>query len=223
METWRTRPPVPKARADGFTSKKRRLCIKTLAKTGCISDAARVAGVSRKTINDWRAKDPDFDRLCTVAIDKAAGHIETLAWERAVTGIEEPVVHHGKLVGTRLKRSDAIFRMLLMASNKEKYGRMGAADRAAIEHELRAKVEEEEVRASLLPRVASDEEVREALGSALRAYRARAERRREERGRQLTVLRREAAGTVGGGWGFLRRAHMKRPMRSVRCASPCCR
>ncbi len=89
LETWRSRPPAPRERADGFTAAKRRKCIKTLAKTGCVSDAARVSGVSRKTINDWRAKDPDFDRQCRVAIDKAGGHMETLAWERGVTGIED--------------------------------------------------------------------------------------------------------------------------------------
>lgn len=125
LEIWRGRPPVPMARADGFTAKKRRRCIKTLAKTGCITDAARVAGVSRKTVNDWRAKDPDFNRLCAAAIEKAGSHIETLAWERGVTGIEEPVIHYGKQVGTRIKRSDSIFRLLLTASNREKYG--GAA------------------------------------------------------------------------------------------------
>jgi hypothetical protein len=164
LESWRSRPPAPMARGDGFTAKKRRRCIKTLAKTGCTSDAARVAGVSRKTINDWRAKDPDFDRLCRVAISKAAGHIETLAWERAVTGIEEPIVHYGKQVGTRIKRSDSIFRMLLIASNREKYGRMGVVDRKAAEREMRARIEAE-IRAEEVP----IEQVRERILARLDA------------------------------------------------------
>ena len=161
-----------KARFDGFSARKRRRFVATLARTGCWSDAARVAGISRNTAMRWRNKDARFAALCAAAIDKAAGHIETLAWERAVIGIEEPVIHYGKVVGTRIKRSDSIFRMLLMASNKEKYGRMGAVDRKAIERELRAEVERE-VRERLLPRVASDAEVSAALTKGLRAFGAR--------------------------------------------------
>ena len=161
-----------KARFDGFTARKRRRFVATLARTGCWSDAARVAGISRNTAMRWRNKDARFAALCAAAIDKAAGHIETLAWERAVIGIEEPVIHYGKVVGTRIKRSDSIFRMLLMASNKEKYGRMGAVDRKAIERDLRAEVERE-VRERLLPRVASDAEVSAALTKGLRAFGAR--------------------------------------------------
>lgn len=133
------------ARHDGFTAEKRKRCLKVLAETGCISDAARVAGVSRNTVDRWRRKDAGFSKLCEAAIDMASSHIETLAWERAVTGIKEPIWHCGKLVGTRIKRSDAIFRMLLIGSNKKKYGRMGGvgrkqlarAEKKRIEHEVR--------------------------------------------------------------------------------------
>nr|WP_295370096.1 hypothetical protein [uncultured Sphingosinicella sp.] len=172
-----------KPRFDGFTGPKRRRFIATLAKTGCFSDAARVAGVSRNTAMRWRGKDARFASLCAAAIDKAAGHLETLAWERAVTGIEEPVIHYGKLVGTRIKRSDAIFRMLLMASNRGKYGRMGAANRSAIERELRAKVEAE-VRARLLPRVATNQEVLDALVKRLAAFGVRVAAEEEKRERE---------------------------------------
>ena len=107
----------------------------------------------------------------------AGSHVEVLAGERGVTGIEEPIYHYGKLVGTRIKRSDCIFRMLLMASNRKKFGRMGAVKRKEIELELRAQIKlelraevEADVRKRLLPRVASDEEVREALMKALTAF-----------------------------------------------------
>ncbi len=159
-------------RHDGFTAEKRRRFLKALGKTGCIADAARVAGVSTTTVDRWRKKDARFDRLCVTALDKAASHLDTLAWERGVIGIEEPVWHYGKLVGTRMKRSDAIFRMLLIASNRKKYGRMGAVARKQIEREVRAKIEAE-VRAELLPRVASDEEVEAALVKRLAAYQRR--------------------------------------------------
>jgi hypothetical protein len=138
--------PRPRGGDRAFTPDKRLRFIKALGKTGCISDAARVAGISRKTANYWRVKDAEFDRTCAAAIHMASSHIEILAWERAVTGIEEQVIHYGKVVGTRIKRSDAIFRMLLMASNGSKYGRLGAAGRQKrkeIEKELRPKIEHE--------------------------------------------------------------------------------
>ena len=156
-------------RHDGFTATKRRKFLKALGKMGCIRDAAKVAAISTTSVDRWRAKDKSFDRQCIAALDMAASRIEPLAWERAVTGIEEPVIHYGKVVGTRIKRSDAIFRMLLMASNPKKYGRMGAVKQKAIEREVRARVEAE-VRAEVRPRLASDEEVEQALVKRLAAF-----------------------------------------------------
>lgn len=148
-------------RFDGFTPDKRRKFVKTLAKTGCWRDAARVAGISTTTADRWRSKDAAFARLCAAAIDEAASHIDTLAWERGVVGIEEPVWHHGKVVGMRVKRSDGVFRMLLMASNPKKYGRMGAAARPG-DGPAGARGRQ--------PRVASNEEVRRELAKRLKAY-----------------------------------------------------
>ena len=115
-----------KPRHDGFTPKKRRRFFATLAKTGCISDAAKAARISTTTVDRWRRKDERFARLCETALEKASSQIELLAWERGVTGIEEPVYAYGKFSHMRVKRSDAIFRMIMIASNPEKYGRMGA-------------------------------------------------------------------------------------------------
>ncbi len=104
-----------------------------------------------------------------------------------MTGIEEPVIHYGKLVGTRIRRSDAIFRMLLMASNRKKYGRMGAVKRKEIEKELRARIKAElraeieaEVRKRMLPRVASDQEVHDALVKRLTAFGVRVRKEKGE-------------------------------------------
>jgi hypothetical protein len=60
-----------------------------------------------------------------------------------VTGIEEPVYAYGKFSHMRVKRSDAIFRMLLIASNPAKYGRMGPVANKKREEQLRAQILEE--------------------------------------------------------------------------------
>jgi hypothetical protein len=121
-----------RARHDGFTPRKRRRFFAVLGKTGCISDAAKAARISTTTVDRWRRKDERFARLCETALERASSKIELLAWERAVTGIEEPVYAYGKFSHMRVKRSDAIFRMLLIASNPRKYGRMGAVEQRKV-------------------------------------------------------------------------------------------
>ncbi len=145
-----------RARHDGFTPTKRRRFFAVLGKTGCISDAAKAARISTTTVDRWRQKDERFARLCEAALEKAASKIELLAWERAVTGIEEPVYHYGKFSHMRIKRSDAIFRMIMIASNPKKYGRMGAV-------EQRGKA----------PKGPSDAEITEALMKKLDAIGSR--------------------------------------------------
>jgi hypothetical protein len=157
-----------RARQDGFTPARRRRFIKTLAKTGCIKDGCRVAKISRTTVERWRDKDAEFARTYAIALHQAESHIETLAWERAVTGIEEPVIHYGKQVGTRIKRSDSIFRLLLIGSNRKKYGRMGAVGRKQIEKELRPQIERE-VKARIDASQPSIEEVRASIRRKLDA------------------------------------------------------
>jgi hypothetical protein len=120
--------------------------LKVVAKTGCISDGARAARISTTTVDRWRRKDARFASLCEAALAKAAVPVETLAWERAVTGIEEPVWCYGKQVGTRIKRSDSILRLLLQGSNPRKYGRTGTAAQQLSKKEmekLRAEIRKE--------------------------------------------------------------------------------
>ncbi|HEY0132401.1 MAG TPA: hypothetical protein VGB57_13455, partial [Allosphingosinicella sp.] len=88
--------------------------------------------------------------LCRAARARSGGTVglETLAWERGVTGIEEEVVQGGKVVGKRLKRSDAVFKMLLEGGDSGRYGPQIKALREKIEAELRPKIEAE-VRAEI--------------------------------------------------------------------------
>lgn len=168
-----------KPRIDGFTAARQKKFFVTLAKTGCISDAAKKAGISRTTVNRWRAKDEEFERKCAAAIDMARQSLDLLAWERAVTGIEEPVIHYGKVVATRRKRSDSIFRLLLTASSPEKYGRQGFV-RGGGEARRPAKAVPAPAPAPLAPG-----QVRRPLKGA--ALRAALEKRLEEINARLTT------------------------------------
>lgn len=120
--------------------------------------------MSPTTFYKHEKKDPEFASLCRAARARSGGmtSLETLAWERGVTGVEEEVVRGGKVVGTKRKRSDAVFRMLLEGGDSGRYGPQVRALRAKVEKELRPRIEAE-VRAELAPK-----RILKAEGDALR-------------------------------------------------------
>lgn len=163
-------------RRDGFSAEKRKVFLDALAEYGTLSDAARVAGVSTNTVRRHEDRDPDFASLIRAARAKAGSSLEVLAWERGVTGIEEEVIHYGKKVGTRRKRSDSVFRMILMASDPEKWGRIGGGETAAqMEKRLRKRIERE-VRERIAAEQPSVEQVTEKILRKVAAIRRHRER-----------------------------------------------
>lgn len=140
--------PSLRLRHDGFTPARQKAFLETLGQTGCVRDACRVAGISSTTAYRARGRlGEGFARQWDAALAMASSSLEVLAWERAVIGIEEPVVSAGKLVCTRMKRSDSLFRMLLQASNAEKFGRIGRTGETEIQMKKRllAEITEEEL------------------------------------------------------------------------------
>ncbi len=159
-------PPTPKPRHDAFDGKRRSTFLDVLTQCGCLRDAARKAGVSHQTVYNHQARDQQFARQCELAIDMASTAVELHAWERGVVGVEEPIVYRGEIIGTRLKRSDAILRLLLQGAKRKKYGpnpgfsrrRLHKLERQRIERELRAEFRERQAR-----RAATSEETDRVL------------------------------------------------------------
>lgn len=85
----------------------------TLAETGNVSDSARAANVSRKTVYQWRAEDKDFAADWSVAEDTATDALEKEARRRAVEGWDEPVFQGGGQVGVIRRYSDRMLEILL--------------------------------------------------------------------------------------------------------------
>ena len=121
----------------------------------------------------------------------AGTDIELHAWERGVVGIEEPVIYHGEVVATRVKRSDAILRLLLQGAKPRKYGpnpgftrkRLAKAERKRIEAEVRA---ERRARDQARPTAAEVDAVLDTrLVAMARARTAAARRRLDPRWRTL--------------------------------------
>jgi len=110
-----TNPFMPglRVRSDGWTVARTRVFLATLGKTGCVTDAARVAGVSRTSVNRSRALFAPFDKACGEAIARALRGLEAVAYERAVAGRETVVIRGGKEVERRIVPSDAMLGLLI--------------------------------------------------------------------------------------------------------------
>lgn len=137
-------------KCNGFTPAKKAACLDALGRGVTVAEACVEASISPTTFYRHEKKDPEFSSWCRAARARSGGTaaLETLAWERGVTGIEEPVVQGGKVVGTRRRRSDSVFRMLLEGADGGRFAIPVKALRARIEKELRPQIEAE-VRAEI--------------------------------------------------------------------------
>ena len=122
--------PKLRVRVDGFTPARKERFFAALERHKCIADAAYEANVSRKTVDYHRRKFPDFDAEVRTIMEKAVRPLENTAWRRAVEGVEEKIWRDGKLVQVKVKRSDAMLRLLLQAANPKKYGRLSRGGRS---------------------------------------------------------------------------------------------
>jgi hypothetical protein len=133
-------------RIDGFTPDKEEVFLAELERSGCITDAARVAGISKTTIERHRRFRPAFAAACKLARIKARGPLEAIAYARAVEGGETRIIRGGKLVEVRIRPSDAMLKTLMQAADPEKYGRVGGVSPAQVA-KLRAQWEKEQAEA----------------------------------------------------------------------------
>lgn len=105
--------PGLRVRSDGWTMVRTRVFLATLGQTGCITDAARIAGVSTTSVNRSRALFPPFDKACGEAIARALRGLEAVAYERAVAGRETVILRNGKEVERRIVPSDSMLGLLI--------------------------------------------------------------------------------------------------------------
>lgn len=103
--------------------------LSTLADTCNVSEAARAAGIGRRTAYEWREADPAFAAQWADAEQQAADKLEREAWRRAVEGTDKPVTFQGVITDTYKEYSDRMLEILLKAHRPEKF-----TDRSKVEH-----------------------------------------------------------------------------------------
>ncbi|HEY0028023.1 MAG TPA: hypothetical protein VGC35_09155 [Allosphingosinicella sp.] len=151
-------------RIDGFSVEKEAVFLAELEKSGCVTDACRVADISTTSVTRHRRFRPAFDAACKLARVKARGPLEAIAWMRAVEGTPTKIIRKGKVVEERIKPSDAMLKTLMAAADPAKYGRGGGATPEQIAA-LKAEWEAER------DRELTEEEEREVIDRLLRKMR----------------------------------------------------
>lgn len=124
-------PPAPgpergyRVRHDGWTGPRKRKFLHALARTGCVRDACALANISTTSAYRYRKRDAGFAEAWERALTEALPVLEAAAFERAVEGVDDPIVQGGKVVTTRKRYSDAILVTLLKRADV-------AAERTAV-------------------------------------------------------------------------------------------
>lgn len=87
-----------------------------------VAEAAAIAGIGRRTVYDWRAKDVHFAALWRAQEEAGDDPVEVEAVRRALMGTKKPVYRGGTLVGEVTEKSDSLLMFLLKSRQPAKYG-----------------------------------------------------------------------------------------------------
>lgn len=105
--------PGHRQRHDGWNASRVQRFLDTLAHTGCVSDAARVAGMSAMAARRAQKKYPAFAAAWDDALERSRQGLIAIAWQRAVEGRETVIIRKGEEYERRIQPSDAILSLLL--------------------------------------------------------------------------------------------------------------
>ncbi len=103
-------------------ARKRKVFLKVLAKTGCVSASAKACGYQdTSTLQAFRRDNDDFADEWADAADAGADVLIEEARRRAVDGVLDPVFFKGAIVGHVRKYSDPLLQMLLRGARPDTY------------------------------------------------------------------------------------------------------
>jgi hypothetical protein len=105
-------PGYPK-RHDGWNQQRLQTFLDTLAHTGCVKDAARVAGMSAVAGRRAQKRFPLFAAAWDDALERSRQGLIAIAYQRAVEGRETIIIRKGEEYERRIEPSDAMLGLLL--------------------------------------------------------------------------------------------------------------
>lgn len=123
--------PVPRQRrADGWSPATQREFIEALADTGSVTDAARTVRMTPKSCYRLRRSPgaEGFAAAWDAAIAEASKRLVDIAFDRAINGVEDPIVGpDGIAIYTRRRYNDRLLMFLLRHHHPERYARPDSA------------------------------------------------------------------------------------------------
>jgi hypothetical protein len=105
-------PGYPK-RHDGWNQQRVQRFLDTLAHTGCVKDAARVAGMSKVAATRARNRYPLFADACADALERSQQGLIAIAYQRAVEGRETIIIRKGEEYERKIEPSDSMLGLLI--------------------------------------------------------------------------------------------------------------
>jgi hypothetical protein len=109
--------PVPRLcnRHDGWTAERQRGFIEALADLGSVRAAANAVNMTPESAYQLRRHPEarEFRKAWEAALKLGVQRLEDIAMERAIHGVEVPVYHFGKIIGTRRHYNDRLLMFLL--------------------------------------------------------------------------------------------------------------
>jgi hypothetical protein len=105
--------PGLRPRHDGWTEERTQRFLDVLGHSGCVEDAARVAGMSAVGARRMRARFPLFRAVWDAALARAGQGLVALAYKRAVEGRETVIIRKGEEYERRIEPSDAMLGLLI--------------------------------------------------------------------------------------------------------------
>lgn len=105
-------PGYPK-RHDGWNQQRVQRFFDTLAHSGCVKDAARVAGMSAVAARRAQRRFPRFAAAWEEALARSRQGLIAIAYQRAVEGRETVIIRKGEEYERKIEPSDAMLGLLI--------------------------------------------------------------------------------------------------------------
>lgn len=112
---------MPRHHTTARKSAQRAALLNALASGVTVGEATAAAGVPYRTAYHWRATDEDFAAAWGAAYATGTDTLAAEARRRAVDGVERPVFHNGKQVGSIREHSDTLLIFLMKARDPATY------------------------------------------------------------------------------------------------------
>lgn len=102
-------------------SERRSYFLECLCENGNVTESAKLAGIPRTTLYDWRRADEDFARAWEEANELGTDALEDEATRRGKDGVDEPIFYKGSEVAQVKRYSDTLLMFMLKARRPDKF------------------------------------------------------------------------------------------------------